>query len=318
MVVSAGVRDSYTAGRVVILGGTGWLGSHVADVLAARGVPTAVVSRSAEHPHGRVDLRTYGVDDLAHLLRGARAVVNCTDAVNATDGGVDSASGLQPLNVALVERLAQAVGRASGQSLVHIGTILEYGAPLSRAWRETDDCTPTGAYARSKLAGSDAVRAAARNRTCDAVVLRVGNLVGPRPTTTTFPGHLTRLLATAERDGGDAVVVTNQDVRDFVDVRDVAQAVVRLLELDPGTWPEVVNLSTGTTTRVEDLVRRLVRVSRLPDDRVHVSVRDLESTGGPVTWASPELARTALGWEATRSLDDSLLDMWAGRATVLS
>lgn len=301
-------------GPVVVLGGTGWLGSHVLGRLAALGVPTVCVSRNAG-PRGRsLDLRHCGTEDLLALVDTARAVVNCTDAVTGTAGWNHSPAELRSTNVDLVERLVVAAGRAAGRPLlVHLGSILEYGPAGDRPWREADPCAPATDYARSKLAGTRAVLAGAGR----SLVLRAGNLVGPRPAASTFPGKLTRMLATAERDGAVAEVVATRDRRDFVDVRDVAEAVVSAVAPGAGPTPELLNVSTGSTHRVDHMVGDMIAISGLPAHQVRFRTQDLDSVGGSVTWAAPDLARATLGWSPTFALHDSLVDMWASRRSVL-
>lgn len=296
-------------GPVVVLGGTGWLGSHVLGRFAGLGVPTLCVSRTAG-PGGRsLDLRRCGTGDLLALVGTARAVVNCTDAVTGTGtaGWHHPPAELWPTNVELVERLVAATARAAGRPLlVHLGSILEYGPAGDRPWRESDPCGPTTDYARSKLAGTRAVLAG----TGRSLVLRAGNLVGPRPAASTFPGKLTRTLAAAERAGGVADVVATRDRRDFVDVRDVADAVVgAVVQGVPG----LLNVSSGSTCRVDDMVRQMIAVSGLPARQVRFRTQGLDSVGGSVTWAAADLARATLGWSPALSLHESLVDMWASR-----
>lgn len=307
-------------GPVVVLGGTGWLGSHVLGRLAELGVPTVCVSRNAG-PRGRsLDLRRCSTEDLLALVDTARAVVNCTDAVTdtGTAGWNHPPAELWPINVHLVERLVVAAGLAAGRPLlVHLGSILEYGSAGDLPWHESSPCEPTGDYARSKLAGTRAVLAGPRRSDCRSLVLRAGNLVGPRPAASTFPGKLTRTLATAERDGVVADVVATRDRRDFVDVRDVAEAVVAAIAPGAGPTPGLLNVSSGSAHGVDDMVRDMIAVSGLPAHQVRFRTQGLDSVGGNVTWAAHDLARATLGWSPSFSLHESLSDMWASRRSVL-
>lgn len=105
-----------------------------------------------------------------------------------------------------------------------------------------------------------------------------------------------------------------------MDVRDVADAVVRAVRADAGDLVgEVINIGSGTAVHTRELVHRLVALSELP-------VRIVEETpsGGhtrsDTEWLQLDVARAAnvLGWEPRRSLDQSLRDLLAAVSPPIS
>jgi nucleoside-diphosphate-sugar epimerase len=158
---------------------------------------------------------------------------------------------------------------APGARLVHLGSAAEYGpgAPGTLA-TESAPTRPTAPYGATKLAGTVAVTGAG----LDAVVLRVGNPVGPGAPESGLPGRITRLLRTTDRDGvlrlGDLSAY-----RDFVDVRDVARATV-LAATAPGPLPPILNIGGGQAVLVRDLVHLLATKA---DFRGHIE----ENAPGP-------------------------------------
>src|SRR5699024_8122554 len=144
---------------VLVLGDSGWLGSHVVQALELKGTPTMGVSRAAlsSPGHLQLDLGSCRSDELRDLAEGARAIVNCTDAANERNDWNVTQSELESTNIDLVHRLIEAAGSAESRPLlVHVGTILEYGDGVDRAWREADPCEPRTDYAHSKLRGTQA------------------------------------------------------------------------------------------------------------------------------------------------------------------
>lgn len=148
---------------VVLLGGSGFFGRHVAQELLARGARLRVVSRNPERAFslkplgvlGQVQFGRYDVtraDDIASAFAGADAVVNL---VGAFAGDLDAIQGRG------AGRLAEAARAAGVQAFVHISAI---GA---------DAESPTD-YARTKAEGEAAVLAAFP----DATVLRPSILFG--------------------------------------------------------------------------------------------------------------------------------------------
>ncbi|WP_198348196.1 NAD-dependent epimerase/dehydratase family protein [Plantactinospora sp. KBS50] len=156
-------------------------------------------------------------------------------------------------NVTLVRRLVAAVAELPWRPrLVHLGSVHEYGpVPAGALIREGDEPRPVSPYGRTKLLGTEAVLAAVRRGAIDATVLRVVNVSGPGTPARSLLGQVARQLyahrcrpAVANAHPGPAggpgltgLATTGcaapavlrlaplRAYRDFVDVRDIADAV---------------------------------------------------------------------------------------------
>lgn len=303
--------------RVAVLGGTGWLGRHVCACLADRGHDVVVVARrpaphTAAFRFAAMDLAAASAAEIGSLLRAERigVVVNATDAANATDGWERTEAELAATNQALVNRMLEGISSLPWRSrLVHIGTMLEYGdVPAGRVIGEDTEPSPATPYTRTKLAGSEAVLAAARAGVVDGLVLRSANITGPFPSPASFPGKLLALLRSSAATGLPLKVTVTGSTRDYVDVRDVAEAVARAAEA--ACTGRAVNIGSGEAVDAPTLVRTLVAVAGFPQDRLQLDHRDLDSLGGAWMRADIGLAADLLGWAPRICLRDSLLAMW--------
>jgi nucleoside-diphosphate-sugar epimerase len=296
---------------VVVLGGTGWVGRHTCAAFARLGDSVVAVARKpAEHGDGwrfhALDLAGASSATISDLLRCERAevVVNATDSTNTTDGWNRTGEEHERTNLRMVERLLDAVaGQANRIRLVHLGTIHEYGpVKPGTAVAETHPARPVNAYARSKLAGSRAVLAAARAGRVDGTVLRLVNLCGPHPSPDSFPGKLVALL----RAGTPAVTVTAAR-RDFIDVRDVTDAVIAASEVDTGG--RLINIGSGTAVEIAELVRIFFTEAGIPPAELDLRYGPVHSVGGAWIQADISVAGRVLAWRPRTSLRQSLRDM---------
>ncbi len=304
-------------GTVAVLGATGWIGRHILAAHARTGRPVVAVARApAPHVQGfpfhSLDLAEAGPDEVARLLaeHDARVVVNAIDAANSRDGWHRPERELEKGNVRAVATLVEAVGSmARPPRLVHLGTLHEYGpVPDGTAVREDACPRPANAYARTKHAGSDTVLSAAREGRVDAAVLRVANVCGPYPSPASFPGVLLERFRRAVAGETVSLRVTG-DRRDFVDVRDVARAVV-LAGDRPDVSGHVLNIGGGRAVGIGEMVAWLRRTSGAAPERVREVLEPVAGMGGGWMLADIGAAERILGWRPVVTVRDSLHDMW--------
>lgn len=302
--------------RVAVLGGTGWAGRHVCAAFAARGSQVVAIARaSAPHVSAQgfraLDVALAPQRTLAALLERERpdVVVNATDALNATDGWRRAPAELSRVNVAAVDRLLLALAAAPWRPrLVHLGTIHEYGpVPTGTSIDEWVDPRPANDYACTKLAGSRLVLDAAAAGEADAVVLRLANLCGPHPSPASFPGKLLRLLREAAA-GRQVTLTVAEAARDFLDVRDAAEAVVAAATASASG--RVVNVGSGRAVALRDLVAEFLAVAGLPAGCVVQQRHEVASLGGDWVRADIRLAARLLRWRPTTPLRESLRAAW--------
>ncbi|MFI2645370.1 NAD-dependent epimerase/dehydratase family protein [Streptomyces sp. NPDC018610] len=291
--------------RILVLGVTGYLGRHVAAHL--RALPGARVSGAGRSPGAgvRVDLGCDPPERVAELVAPVApdAVVNCAGATGGDAVALAEVNARGPAVLAAALREAAPAAR-----LVHLGSAAEYGpgTPGTKVTESAATC-PLGPYGATKLAGTAAVTGSG----LDAVVLRVGNPVGPGAPVTSLPGRISALLRDAGADPGAVLRLGDLSAyRDFVDVRDVARA-VGLAVTAAGPLPPVLNIGGGEAVRVRELVRRLA-------DTAGFAGRVEEAGGGSVrsarvSWQCSDVtaAGAALGWRPEHSLDASLAALWA-------
>jgi dTDP-4-dehydrorhamnose reductase len=285
--------------RVLVTGAAGLLGGRVAALLAERFEVLAARHRSAP-PSGlaAIDLDLLEAASIDGALERGRpdAVVHCA-AQSDPDRCEREPRPAELLNVEAAATLAQAC-RRRGLRLVALSTDLVFAGDRSFV-SEEDAPGPVLVYARTKLAGEQAVLAEAP----DAAVLRVALVAGRGHGA---KGTSTESIAWALRAGRPLRLYTDQ-VRTPIDSFSVADAVARALER-----PVAGRFHVGGPERVTrfELGRRVATVLGLGTERIspasHADIPQ-EAPRPADTSLDSSRARRQLGWEP-RSLADAIRD----------
>jgi nucleoside-diphosphate-sugar epimerase len=267
-----------------------------------RGYDVVPVGRSPTTRDGWI------VEELRALLESTRpaVIVNAAGALWEVDE-----QQMVRANQELAGRLVDALAASPGQSprLVHLGSVYEYGTPPGDlpVLDERSPERPVTAYGRTKLAGTQAVVRAVSAGRVNGVVLRLSTVLGAGAPPSSLFGMLAGQLKTSS---GTLTVPDLDDERDILDLDDMVEAVLAAV-LTRSRLP-VFNIACGRLTRLEDLVRELVRVSGKPVTRLPVARTGLRRNAG--VGSSPRFdisaARRLLHWEPRRSPQESLSKLW--------
>lgn len=288
--------------RALLIGAAGFLGRHVREAVAADGWHVRPTSRAGRDP---VDLSPAGFTRLAALLADWRphAVINCAGAVSGDPAELIAANTTGP---ALLVRAMLA--HAPWARLVHLGSAAEYGVcepdtPITEAQLPR----PVGVYGVSKLAGTQAVELG-RAAGLDAVVLRVFNPIGRGLPPSSLPGRLVAEFAGAG-ERGEIKTGPLDAVRDFVDARDVAGAVLAAITAATVATP-VLNVAGGRGVPVRALVDTLADIAGFAGTIAESSNGSARSADVPWQEADIGAIARALDWRPRIGLRDCLSDLW--------
>ncbi|MFJ2576304.1 NAD-dependent epimerase/dehydratase family protein [Kitasatospora aureofaciens] len=301
--------------RIAVLGGTGFIGRTILGALDERGHHLLTIARKAPAEplpgeFARLDLTLDPPADLAALLAEHRIDV----VINAA-GGMWGLTDEQMVgaNVGMVSRLLDALrSMPVAPRLVHLGTVHEYGlCPIGVSLTEDSEPKPSMVYGQLKLQATELIKDAVRTEGLDAVVLRLGNVVGAGQPGHSLLGVMAGKLAAAQAAGTTAELalqpLTAQ--RDFVDLQDTVDAIIAAIPSNPAS-PAVLNVGLGKASSARELVELLIEVSGVPVEVTEVPAPD--GSGPETEWQQLDVtaAGKALGWQPERSLRSAVASLW--------
>lgn len=294
---------------VLVTGGAGFIGSHAARAFLDRGYAVTVldslVSGARENvPAGATfvqgDIRDE--DALARACRGAYGVVHLAALVSVPES-VQHPEETLDVNVRGTSLVFEAALRAGCKRVVYASSAAVYGDEPSLPKREDSPLRPQSPYAESKVENERlAERLAARG--LSSLGLRFFNVYGPgQRADHAYASVIPQFVARAKRGEALSVSGDGAQTRDFVHVRDVADALVRALE---SSTTGVCNIASGTETSVAAL-------AALIQERYPVAVEHGPARAGDIlhSVADIEHAKELLAWTPRTAFSDGLAELLA-------
>lgn len=288
--------------KVVILGGTGFLGSHLATRLASSGHDVSAIGRrSVSSPTYEVaSFDLFATTEISPFLRDADVCIHLANDLVPSTAERAGYMGLSR-NLELANRIADSCGKCGVSKLVFAssgGTL--YGRDTLAATEETP-CRPIGLYGVQKLAVEALLRANLRGSACSFLSLRIGNPYGPGQERQRAHGVIGHLLGALISGGTFTVWGDGTQVRDYVYIEDVMDAFEAALNYSGDE--DAINIGSGVGTATSQLIEICESITG-KNLRVAYSEHpfyDVDRISLDVT-----KARTSLGWRPRTELTDGV------------
>jgi UDP-glucose 4-epimerase len=298
--------------RAVVTGGAGFVGSHVAEALLARGDEVHVLDNLSTGSREKVpegaelhvgDIRTDAAsvfervrpDACFHLA--AQADVNTSVARPDFDADV---------NVLGTVRILEAA-RAAGAKVVFTSTGGAIYGECEGPAPEEQERRPISPYGISKLAGEEYLAGWNRLHGTNHVALRLANVYGPRQEASLEGGVIAIFLDRMASGRPIQIFGDGEQTRDFIYVRDVVAAALAAVGHPGG----VLNVGTGVETSVNELFRACASVTGYDREPEYPPARAGDILRSAI---DPSRAGTEVGWSAKRTLEDGLRETWQSRS----
>ncbi len=328
--------------RVLLTGGAGYIGSHTAAALAARGHEVVILDNFANAerdvparlerltgqsmPVIEADIRDSAAVTAALRAHPVEAVIHFA-ALKAVGESEADPLLYYDMNIIGTIRLLQAMQECGVGRIVFSSSATVYGQPESSPISEDAPTRVENIYGRTKLVMEDLIRDLARTgKLTGAANLRYFNPVGAHPsamigeTPRGVPNNLmpyVTQVATGQRPhlnvfGNDYDTPDGTGVRDYIHVVDLAEAHALALEhICAQDVSVTVNLGTGDGISVLQLVHAFERATKRAIPLVFAPRRpgDVASY-----YANPALAARLFGWQAKLNVEDMCRDAWRWQA----
>ena len=300
--------------KCVILGGGGFIGSHLSNALLAHGYAVRIFDRPnllRESPFAAfadcewIEGDFLNRDDVSKAITGCQVVfhlVSTTLPKGSNDNPLydlesNVTSTLNMLDLAAETGVRKVIFASSG------GTI--YGIPLETPIREMHPTDPICAYGIGKLAIEKYLHLYYLQHGLDYCILRMANPYGEGQRPTSSQGAVAVFLDRASKNKAIEIWGDGTVIRDYVYIGDVAEAFVKAMRYSGEH--RIFNIGCGQGSSLHDLISNIEAVIRRPIARTHLPGRTCDV---PTNVLDISRASKFLNWQPTTSFKDGLTRTW--------
>ena len=329
--------------KILVTGGTGYIGSHTVVELQNAGYEVVIIDNlsnsnadvvdNIEKVSGirpafeKVDCLDYeGLETVFAKYEGIKAIIHFA-ASKAVGESVEKPLKYYRNNLMSLVNLLELMPKYHVGGIVFSSSCTVYGQPdILPVTEEAPIKKAESPYGNTKQINEEIIRdTVASGAPINAILLRYFNPIGAHPTALLgelpngVPQNLIPYLTQTAIGIRQQLSVFGDDydtpdgscIRDFINVVDLAKAHVvaidRILEKKQAEQVEVFNIGTGRGLSVLELIHAFEASTGVKLNYKIVGRRagDIEKV-----WANPERANNVLGWKATATIEDTLRSAW--------
>jgi len=300
--------------KILVLGGSGFIGSHLCEQLVASGHEVAVFHQpGASHKNlslfeSRLKIIEgdfNNANDVAKALRGTEVVVHLVSSTLPGNSLLNPVYDVQMNVISSIQLLDQCV-KANVRKVVFIssgGTV--YGIPIEQPIKETHPLNPISPYGISKLAIEKYLAMYHHHFGLDYTILRLSNPFGPRQEPNRGQGVIATWLSKIFCNEPIEIWGNGQAVRDYLYIDDAVHAIN--LGIFMQSDDKIFNVGSGkgySLLTLHELIEKQLGKS------VEIVFREMQKVDVPINVLDIGLIKRQLGWVPKIDIEDGILRLW--------
>ena len=307
--------------RIAVVGGAGFIGSHIVDQLLAEPVKEVIIVDNFVRGT-RANIEQALQDPRVTLVEGSITDRPLMDRVLAGADGLFLLAALwlyecvhEPrkaleVNVDGTWNVIEAAKAAGVKRIVYSSSASVYGDAVTLPMTEEHPFNNRTMYGATKIAGEQFLRSQFEQHKLPYVALRYMNVYGPRMDYKgTYVSVIMKVLDKIDAGERPVVFGDGSQAYDFVHVSDVARA--NILSMKSDVADESFNVGTGVQTTINELVKELLAIT---GTSLTIDYRPNEQMFVTNRVGSTEKAARMIGFEARTPLTDGLRSVVEWRA----
>jgi UDP-glucose 4-epimerase len=299
--------------KVLVTGGTGFIGSHLSEKLVALGHKVTILDNVE---FGNME-NIRSVSDKINLIKGNITDVNLLEgaikgneyifhlaANNSVNKSIQEPFWSAEQNIMGAIRLLEIALKEKVRRVIFSSSTTVYGYAKDLPLKETMPVTPASPYALEKATGENYMKLFSNLHDIDAVSLRYFNVFGPRQNASApHVGGVTVVINQIHDRGRSQLFGDGKQTRDMIYVEDIVKANILAMEKEVKLAGAVFNICTGKSILITELHNKISQLMGVESSREYLPLAKgniIDSKG------DPSLAKKELSFKAEVDLDEGL------------
>lgn len=310
--------------NLLITGGAGYIGAHVAQAFLDKGAEVTVLDDLSNSYTKRVEALNVNFvkgsilnsDLLSQLLKNKEMVIHCAAFKSVAESEINPEK-YEKINYLGTKSLIQEMLNSSVNQIIFASTAAVYGNSVTSPIVENCNPVPISVYGKTKLMAEELITNYCKSSGLKATSLRYFNAVGAysralvdTSTDNLFPKVFSSIASgmPPEIFGDDYPTEDGTCVRDFIHVLDIAEAHLAVAEyLKRNEGHAIFNVGTGKGYSVRKVIEGIQRIAGTKFDPI---VKPRRSGDLDKAFANPKLIEEKTGWKARFELEDMIKSAW--------
>lgn len=292
--------------KVIVVGGAGFIGSHVSDALVERGFEVHIIDNMSggkkenlnpKATFHKADIRE--LETIKPIIKGAKYVFHLA-ALPRVQYSIEHPEETHEVNVTGTQNVLIASKEGGVERVIYSASSSAYGDQKVMPLVETMTPNPKSPYGLHKYVGEVYAKVWSEVYGLETVSLRYFNVYGPRINPEgAYPLAIGKFLQQLKAGKPLTIWGDGTQTRDFTNVRDVVRANLLAMESKKVGKGEVINIGNGKNFSVNELAKLIG--GSVVHEAPRVEPHD--------TLADNSLARKLLGWVPEVSLEEGIAEL---------
>lgn len=293
--------------KILVTGGAGFLGSHLADELVKRGNKTIVIDNlstgSEKNLNKKLDFIKLDINDskIKQVITGIKPdYIFHLAAQTSVSKSIENPMLDLKTNLMSLVPILKAATEAKIKRFFFASSAAVYGEAKQMPINEDFSKNPTSPYGLAKLTAEFLINMYHKSHGLPYLIFRYSNIYGPRQNSSSEGGVVSIFINSMLKGLPVTIFGDGKQTRDFIYVSDVVNANLLLLEKDiTGTF----NVATQTGISINSLFEKISKVSSLKAEKLYQPLKYLEVKNSQL---SREKIKEETSWLPEISIDEGL------------
>ena len=286
--------------RILILGGTGFIGYHLAKEALRRGLKVISLSKNIPSKKRYLEKVKYIIADIANKnLINKRIKGNFEYIVNLA-GYVDHSDNIKTYKSHYIgcKNISNFFLKKKIKKFIQIGSSMEYGLAGSPQ-KENFKCLPKSAYGKAKYFSTKYLLNLSKKKKFPVTIVRLYQVYGPYQDI----NRLIPIVINSCKDNKDFPCSHGNQFRDFLYIDDLVRAIFLILK-NPESQEKIINLGTGRPLKIKNIIKKIFNYYKMGNPQFNkIKLRKEEQIK---IYPSLYVAKKTLKWKAKINFSEGL------------